>query len=398
LSVPDGRVVVMQTSSVRQAMAARVERGEFPGIVTLVARGDDVQVEAIGAAAFDGGVPMRRDTIFRIASLTKPVLAAATMILVEDDVVDLEEPVHRLLPELAGQRVLARIDGPLEETVPAHRPVTVEDLLTFRNGFGTLTEPTFDPPFPIVEASRDLELVLGAPDPRSPHDPDEWIRRFATLPLMYQPGERWQYNVGTLILGVLLARAARQPLGDLLRERLFEPLGMSVTGFWLPADRAAQLPAYYMTDFESGKLAEVLTTGPEVWSSPPVFPSGSGGLVSTVDELHVFARMLLRGGVHGGTRVLSEQSVQLMTTNRLTPEQVATAGPLLDSGGWGLGMGVTVTPEAPATKAGQYGWSGGYGTTWFNDPHEDLIAIAMTQVSDFLWSGARAEFQRAAYS
>lgn len=388
----------MQNSSVQQTMAARVERGEFPGIVTLVARGDDVRVEAIGATAFDGGVPMRRDTIFRIASLTKPVLAAATMILVEDNVIDLEEPVDRLLPELAGRRVLARVDGPLDETVPAHRPATVEDLLTLRNGFGTLIEPTFDPPFPIVQAADKLELELGPPEPRTPHDPDEWIRNFATLPLMYQPGARWQYNTGTMILGVLLARAARQPLGDLLRDRLFEPLGMTETGFWLPAERAAQLPAHYMTDEETGKLTERLTSPPELWSSPPVFPSGSGGLVSTVDEYHAFARMLLRRGVHGGTRVLSEHSVELMTTNKLTPEQIASGGVLLGGCGWGLGMGVIVTPQAPATRPGQYGWSGGHGTTWFNDPREDLIAIAFTQVSDFLWSGALADFKQAVYA
>jgi len=384
----------MQTSSVQQAMAARVERGEFPGIVTLVARGDDVRVEATGATAFDGGVPMRRDTIFRIASMTKPVLAAAAMILVEDDVIDLEEPVHRLLPELAGQRVLARVDGPLEETVPAHRPVTVEDLLTFRNGFGMLIEPTFDPPFPIVAAGQELHLELGAPHPRTPHAPDEWIRRFGTLPLMHQPGERWQYNVGTLILGVLLARAARQPLGDLLRERLFEPLGMAETGFWLPAERAAQLPVHYMTDPATGELAEQPSSD---WSDPPAFPSGSGGLVSTVDEFHAFGRMLLRRGVHGGTRLLSEQSVELMTTNRLTPEQIAGGGSLLEGRGWGLGMCVTVAPQTPAGRSGQYGWSGGFGTTWFNDPHEELTAIALTQVSDFLWSGAFAEFRQSAY-
>jgi CubicO group peptidase (beta-lactamase class C family) len=388
----------MRTSSVRQAMQARVERGEFPGIVTLVARGDDVRVETIGTTAFGGSVPMRRDTVFRIASMTKPVLAAVTMMLVEDDVIDLEEPIHRLLPEVAGQRVLARVDGPLDRTVPARRPVTIEDLLTFRNGFGMLTEPTFDPPFPIVRAAEELQLELGAPDPRTPHDPDAWIRHFATLPLMCQPGERWQYNVGTLILGVLLARAARQPLGDLLRERLFDPLSMTDTGFWLPAERAAQLPVYYMTDPDTGKLTERPSTSPDVWSTPPVFPSGSGGLVSTADEFHTFGRMLVRRGVHGGTRLLSEQSVQLMTTNRLTPEQVAGSGVLLDGRGWGFGMAVTLTPQAPAALPGQYGWSGGYGTTWFNDPHEDLIAIALTQVSDFLWSGALPEFQRAAYS
>ncbi|MEU7902973.1 serine hydrolase domain-containing protein [Actinoplanes sp. NPDC049118] len=385
--------------TLHKAMAARIESGGFPGIVTLVARGDDVRVDTIGTTAFGGDVPMRRDTVFRIASLTKPVLAAATMILVEDDLIDLEEPIHRLLPELAGQRVLARIDGPLDDTVPAVRPVTIEDLLTFRMGFGTLTEPTFNPPFPIVEAAEKLRLVLAEPDPRTPHDPDEWIRRFATLPLMYQPGERWLYNAGTLVLGVLLARAAGQPLGDLLRERLFDPLAMAETGFWLPAERAAQLPSYYMTDSETNEMKDrTATTPPTVWSSPPVFPSGSGGLVSTVDEYHSFARMLLRRGVHGGTRLLSEQSVELMTTNRLTPEQSATGGTILGNSGWGLGMAVAVTPSPPAAAPGQYGWSGGYGTHWFNDPHEELTAIAMTQVTDFMWNGAMKEFRELAYT
>jgi CubicO group peptidase (beta-lactamase class C family) len=379
-------------------MAARVERGEFPGMVTLVARDDYVHVDTIGTTAFGGDVPMRRDTIFRIASLTKPVLAAVTMLLVEDDVIDLEEPIHRVLPELAGQRVLARIDGPLDETAPTRRPVTVEDLLTFRGGFGMLTEPTFNPPFPIVQAAEELQLALGDPDPGTPYHPDEWIRHFATLPLMYQPGERWQYNVGSLLLGVLLARAAGQPLGDVMRERLFEPLGMAETGFWLPRARAEQLPPYYMTDVETGKPAERHTTPPDVWSTPPVFPSGAGGLVSTVDEFHTFARMLLNRGVHGGTRLLSEKSVELMTTNRLTPEQIASGGALLEGRGWGFGMSVNLEAEPPAATAGQYGWSGGYGTTWFNDPHERLTAIAFTQVSDFLWSGALTEFKRLAYA
>jgi len=380
----------MSSSALHDAMAARVERGEFPGIVTLVARGEDVRVDAIGTTTFGGPVPMRRDTIFRIASLTKPVLAAATMMLVEDDVIDLEEPVHRLLPELAGQRVLARVDGPLDETVSARRPVTIDDLLTFRLGFGMITEPEFNPAYPVNVAAAELMLELGEPDPRTPHDPDQWIRLFGTLPLMYQPGERWNYNVGTLVLGVLLARAGKQSLGDLLRERVFDPLGMAETGFWLPAARARELPMYYLNG------AERPVSGPEVWSSPPPFPSGSGGLVSTIDEYLTFARMLRDGGVHGGTRLLSEQSVELMTTNRLTPEQVAGAGQILGGAGWGFGMAVTVERD-DISGPGRYGWSGGYGTTWFNDPNEGLIAIAFTQVSDFLWSGALVEFDKLAY-
>jgi CubicO group peptidase (beta-lactamase class C family) len=385
----------MPSSALHHAMAARVSRGEFPGIVTLVARDDDVRVDPIGTTRFDGDVPMRRDTVFRIASLTKPIVAAATMILVEDDVIDLEEPVARLLPELGGQRVLARVDGPLDETVPLRRPVTIEDLLTFRMGFGLITEPEFNPPYPINLAVADLRLMIGEPDPRTPHHPDEWIRLFGTLPLMYQPGERWNYNAGTHVLGVLLARAAGRPLGDVLQKRLFDPLGMTATGFWLPPDRAWRLPAYYMTAFETGQMTERTDTGPEIWSRPPVFPSASGGLVSTVDDYYTFAGMLLNRGVHGGTRLLSEKSVELLTTNHLTPAQIAGGGELLDDGGWGLGMGVTVKADE-ISAPGRYGWSGGYGTTWFNDPNRRLIAIGLTQVSDFLWTGARAEFERLA--
>src|SRR6266571_1637409 len=217
------------------AMAARVAKGELPGLVTLVARGDDVHVDTIGAMAFGGNEPMRRDTIFRIASLTKPILATATMILIEEGKLALGEPVQRLLPELADRRVLKRIDGPIDDTVPARRPITVDDLLTFRMGHGLIFEPTFDPPYPINNAAKALQLVMGPPDPRTPHDPDEWIKRFGTLPLMYEPGERWQYNTGALVLSVLVARASRQALATFLSARIFEPLGMKDTGFSMPA-------------------------------------------------------------------------------------------------------------------------------------------------------------------
>src|SRR5256884_3533505 len=237
-----------------EAMAARVAKGELPGMVTLLAQGEGVHVDPIGVMAFDSAEPMRRDTIFRITSMTKPILAAATMMLVEDGALTLDEPVDRLLPELANRRVLKRIDGPLDETVPARRPITVDDLLTFRMGHGLIMEPTFDPPYPIVLAAKELQLVMGPPDPRTPHDPDEWIRRFGTLPLMYQPGERWQYNTGSLVLGVLLARGSRQPLAYIFRTRIFEPLGMKETGFSLSSKQTRRLPSYYMTNFQTSKL------------------------------------------------------------------------------------------------------------------------------------------------
>jgi CubicO group peptidase (beta-lactamase class C family) len=378
------------------AMAARVANGELPGMVTLIAHGDDVHVDTIGAMAFGSDDPMRRDTILRITSMTKPILAAATMTLVEDGRLALDEPVDRLLPELADRRVLERIDGPLDETVPARRPITVEDLLTFRMGYGLVFEPSFEPPYPVIKAAAELQLVMGPPDPRTPHDPDEWIRRFGTLPLMYQPGERWQYNAGALVLSVLAARASGQSLEDLFRTRIFEPLGMKDTGFWMPAERTGRLPSYYMTNPQTGKLELQTLSPPSEWTRPPAFPAGSAGLLSTVDDYLPFARLLLDKGAHPGGRLLSERSVELMTTNHLTPEQIAGAGPALGGRGWGFGMSVVTAPDEASPVPGRYGWDGGYGTSWFNDPNRDLVAIAMTQTSDFLFNGGVAEFTKLA--
>lgn len=378
-------------------MAGRVENGSLPGIMTVVAQGEDVYVDVVGAMEFGGKRPMRRDTIFRITSMTKPILGAATMLLVDDGRLALDEPVARLLPELADRRVLKRIDGPLDETVTASRPITVEDLLTFRLGYGfIIVEPTtFNPPYPVIQRAEELQLAMAQPDPRTPLDPDEWIDRFATLPLMYQPGERWQYNAGSLVLGVLVARAAGQPLGTFLRDYLFEPLDMRDTGFVIPVDKVDRLPTEYATDFSTGKLVEMTITGPDVWTTPPPFPSGAAGLLSTLDDYLSFASLLLNRGVHHGRRLLSEAAVDAMTTNHLTPEQIAGGGILLDGQGFGYGMGVSVTSD-DVSEPGRYGWSGGYGTTWFNDPNRGRIAIALTQVSDFLFDGGLTEFNRLA--
>ena len=378
------------------AMAARVANGELPGMVTLLARGQEAHVDTIGVMAFGSSDPMRRDTIFRITSMTKPILAVATLMLVEEDRLALDEPIDRLLPELADRKVLKRIDGPLDETVPARRPITVDDLLTFRMGHGLITEPTFDPPYPIVVAARELELVMGPPEPRTPHSPDEWLKRFATLPLMYQPGERWQYNTGSLVLGVVVARASAQSLADFFRTRIFEPLGMKDTGFAISEEQAKRLPSHYQTSFQTGKLELQNVSGPSEWTRPPAFPSGAAGLVSTIDDYLAFARLLLNNGVHGGRRLISQRSVELMTTNHLTTEQIAAGGLLLGGQGWGFGMSVAIVPDEISSIPGRYGWSGGYGTSWFNDPTRSVVAIAMSQTSDVLFNGTMTEFARLA--
>jgi CubicO group peptidase (beta-lactamase class C family) len=378
------------------AMAARVARRELVGIVYAVEHRGRLHVDTIGSLSLDGHEPMRRGTPFRIASMTKPIIAAATMMLVEDGRLALDEPVDRLLPELADRRVLTRIDGPLDQTVPAVRPITVEDLLTFRMGHGIIFEPAFQPPYPIITAANELRLAMDVPDPRTPHNPDEWLRRFGTLPLMGQPGQRWQYNTGALVLGVLVARAAREPLETFLRKRVFRPLGMKHTGFSLPRSDASRLPGLYMANPQTGQLELQPGSPPDEWTRPPALPSGAAGLASTVDDYLAFSRFLLHRGVHHGRRLLSAESIRLLTTNHLTPQQLTDAGPFpLTGRGWGYGMAVSVTPDE-VSQPGRHGWEGGYGTSWFNDPHRDVTAIALTQTVDFLFNGASDEFQRLA--
>src|SRR6184192_25209 len=294
-----------------EVMAGYVERGEVPGLVTLVSRRGEVHVDVIGTQAIGDSPPMRRDTIFRISSMTKPIIAVATMILVEECKLRLDEPVDRWLPELADRQVLKRLDGPLNDTEPAKRPITVRDLLTFRMGFGQMMAPP--DAYPILSAANELQIGMGPPSPSTMQAPDEWMRRLGSLPLMHQPGEKWMYNTGADVLGVLIARASGSPFDIFLRDRIFEPLGMKDTSFSVPADKQSRFVPSYLTDWRTGalNLYDDPTTGQ--WSRPPAFPSGAGGLVSTADDYAAFAEMLMHKGERRGTRILSERAVELMT-------------------------------------------------------------------------------------
>jgi CubicO group peptidase (beta-lactamase class C family) len=370
----------------RDVMAAHVERGDIPGLVTLVSRRDEVHVEPIGRQA-DGGEPMRRDTIFRIASMTKPIAAAAAMILVEECRLRLDDPVDRLLPELADRRVLRRIEGPVDDTVPASRPITLRDLLTFRLGLGIIMAPPDT--YPVQKAMRQKGMRMGPPRPQTEPAPDAWMRRLGTLPLIYQPGERWMYDTGSDVLGVLIARAAGQDLETFLRERLFEPLGMKDTGFSVPTAKIDRLATSYWTNPASGARGVYDEAECGEWSRPPAFPSAAGGLVSTVDDYLAFGRMLLNRGRHGAQRILSRPSVEAMTADQLTPEQKALSGfvpGFWDSRGWGFGMSVITRRDGVAAVPGRFGWDGGLGTSWSTDPTEELVGILMTQG---MWASPR---------
>ena len=360
-----------------QVMTGHVERGALPGLVALVSRGGETHAEAIGTLALDGSEPMRRDTIFRIASLTKPVVAAAAMILVEECRLRLDDPVDALLPEMAARRVLKRLDGPLDDTVPTNRPITMRDLLTFTLGFGAVLAPPGR--YPIQAAMAEAGLNPGPTALQVP--PDQWMLRLGALPLMHQPGEGWMYHTGSDVLGVLIARAAGQGLESFLRERLFEPLGMNDTGFHVPAGKLHRLPPSYARDPATGGLRVHGDPHDSRWGRPAVFASGGGGLVSTADDLLAFWSMMLgKGRRHGGARVLSRLSVELMTQDHLTPAQRAAGAPILGPGqGWGFGMAVAIRRVGLENVPGRFGWNGGTGTSGYADPTEGLVGLLMTQ-------------------
>ncbi|MDQ1425393.1 MAG: hypothetical protein QOD72_2891 [Acidimicrobiaceae bacterium] len=361
-------------------MSGYVDRGDVPGLVTLVSRRGEEHVDAIGTITMGGGRPVQRDTIFRISSMTKPITAVATMILVEECRLRLDESVDRLLPELSDRRVLRRLDASVGDTVPANRPITVRDVLTFRMGTGLVM--AMPGTYPIQAAMEEAQLGQGPPSPSTPPGPDEWIRRLGTLPLIHQPGEKWMYNTGADVLGVLIARAAGQPFETFLRERVFEPLGMVDTGFSVPPEKIDRLITGYGTDAATGALSLYDDGETGQWSRPPAFASGAGGLVSTIDDYAAFARMLLHKGRHGNERVLSRPSVKTMTTDQLTPEQKAGSSLVdgfFDNHGWGFGLSVVTRRENIFDSIGRFGWDGGLGTSGHTDPQEEMITVLMTQ-------------------
>ena len=362
------------SSSLRDVLESFVREGEVPGAVALVARGDGVEVAAVGFADAEQTAAMAPDSIFRIASITKPITAAAVMMLVDDGRIALDDPVERWLPELAAPKVVRTPDAPVDDVVPADRPITVFDLLTFRAGYG------FGPDFtlPAVAALFD-EVQRDGRKPQSLPAPDEWMAALGRLSLVYQPGEQWLYNTCSDVQGVLVARASGRSLPEFFAERIFEPLGMADTGFAVPAAGRDRLTTAYWRN-SAGKL-ELLDGADGLFTSPPAFPSGGGGLVSTADDWHAFGRMLLAGGVVGERRLLSAESVRLMTTDHLTQQQRDFGDLFLEGQGWGFGGSVDVTDRDPWNVDGRYGWVGGTGTAAHIVPSTGLVAILLTQMA-----------------
>lgn len=385
-------------SAIDEALRPLVGAASPPGLSWGLDVAGERLVGALGHLDAEGTVPARTDSIFRISSMTKTVTAVATLALVEEGQLSLDHPVDKLLRELADPTVLVRPDGPLDQVEPAHRPITVEDLLTFRLGHGT-DFATMGDPAPLDERLAELGLSLGPPAPQDHPHPDVWLDLLGHLPLRHQPGRRWLYNTGAEVLGVLLARACGCSLGEVLRERVLDPLGMTDTGFSVPTESLPRLGACFTDrDPETGQVG-VYDPPDGQWSRPPAFEGGDGGLVSTIEDYLAFAVTLRGGRVLDGARLLSPDTVGAMTSNQLTEEQTRANGLSPDgSTGWGYGVGIALDRPSASTSAspsdstsasatartvGSYGWDGGLGSTWRNDTARGLSAVLLTNQ---MWS------------
>ncbi|HXM04652.1 MAG TPA: serine hydrolase domain-containing protein [Chthoniobacterales bacterium] len=362
-----------------QVLSGYTERKEMPGLVALVSHHDDVHIEALGTLTFDQTAPMRTDTIFRIASLAKPVTAVAAMILLEECKLRLDESIEPWIPELANRQVLKSLSGPLDDTVPAERPITVRDLLTFRMGFGSVMAPPGT--YPIQKLIREYQIGGdGPPRPSQAPTAEKWLQRLSSLPWMAQPGERWLYHMSSDVLGILISRVAGQSLGTFMRERIFDPLGMKDTAFYVAPEKINRLPGCYFFNQEKKELNLFDDAANSAWGSPPPSESAGGGLVSTVDDYFAFYRMLLNKGRHGEVQIVSRTAVELMTSDQLTAEQRVGAELFFGNfSSWGFVMSVDIRRDDLFHNPGRFGWTGGLGTTAYADPAENMIGMLFTQ-------------------
>jgi CubicO group peptidase (beta-lactamase class C family) len=384
----DGEFSAGGLQAIGPALQGVVDAGDLSGFVTLVWRGGKVvQVDTIGSRDIAGDKPMTRDTIFRIASMTKPITSVAALMLLEEGRLKLDDPITRWAPEFADMQVLKAADGPLDQTVPTERDITIEDLMTHRAGLAY----GFTSMGPIAQAH---EKALG-PALGTPLTPDEWMKRLGELPLSYQPGARFHYSHATDVLGFIVARIEGKPLDQVLQDRVFGPLGMTDTAFHVPPEKLDRAAKLYRINPKTDVMEEVAFP---YYPAPPVFAAGGGGLVSTADDYLKFARLMLGKGEVDGVRLLKAETVEMMTADRLTPAQkeIPFMGiPFWMGQGFGLGVSVITDPVKQAWmgagNAGAFGWPGAFGTWWQADPQADMVLIYLIQNSMPLGPEAAAQ-------
>jgi CubicO group peptidase (beta-lactamase class C family) len=361
-----------------EQLKVMVESGQFAGAATLVWRNGAAQAACVGWRDIEGGLAVERDTMFRIASMTKPITSVSALTLMDEGRIALNDPIARYAPEFSQMGVLRSPDGPLDETDPAERLITFEDLLTHRAG---LTYADFHRG-PISQAYRD---ALGG-DIDSHVVPDDWIARLAHLPLIGQPGAMWSYGRATDLLGLLIARIEGEPLGAVLKRRIFDPLGMKDTSFVVPPDKRNRRAAAYGFNDEERLIKRSTRSGVVVEERPEemTYESGGQGLWSTVDDYLRFARLFLGDGSVDGVRLLRSETLARMMTNQLTEAQRAHSrlfGQKLFAAGRGFGLGVSVVLETDRNDfmrrggVGTVSWPGAFGGWWQADPNDGSVLI-----------------------
>lgn len=357
---------------------AVLDKGPLAGIVDMVCRhGEIAHVDALGWQDVENKVPMKRDSLFRIASMTKPITGAAALILMDEGKLSLTDPVEKFLPELANRKIVRDLVGPIDNVYESPRSITITDLMTHRSGIATPDNTKG----PLVDAFTAADTKGRA------EGLDAWLKAIGALPLAYKPGTEFRYGNSTDFLGAVVARASGMKLGDFLQQRIFGPLGMVDTGFWVPEKKRSRLCVAYAMDQDGKRVPG--TARPA--DKPPVFESGAGGLVSTADDYLKFARMLLGKGKLGDTRILSHSAVGLMTSDHLTREQRMQPFQGIRDYWAGQGFGLTVaviddvarwTPSNGYSSAGSFYWPGATACQWQADPKEDMITIHMVQLTN----------------
>ena len=375
-----------------RALDGYVERGEVAGVVALVARrGKVVYLDTFGDRWAEENEPMTADSIFRIASMTKPIASVALMMLWEEGHFQLRDPISKFLPEMADLRVAVEpaddeYEGTPFKTVEAVRPITFQHVLTHTAGFAnTYRDPTNHL---YSELRRELgpEATVG-----------DMVEQLAKLPLNFHPGDKWHYGPSTDVVGHLVEVISGQTLEEFLDERLFGPLEMSDTHFFLPESKLPRFAALYRPD-QNGKfqLAEEPTSSSRYLRQPQVYFSGSGGLVSTIADYFRFHQMMLNGGELNGARLLGPKTVELMTSNHIGDLGVWLRGP-----GYGFGLGYSVVTDkglsAMPSEVGSYAWGGAFCTVFWVDPAEELVGILMTQIRPYTHLNIRQDMQSLTY-
>jgi len=357
-----------------------LEPGKIAGCLTLVARGGQpAYLSALGKMDRERGRAMQPDTIFRIYSMTKPITSVALLQLYEHGHFQLDDPVHKFIPEWAGLRVFESGNHPNFLTRPVGRPMTIRDLFTHQSGltYGFLERTNVDAAY----------RKLGVGGPHAGGSLRQLIEQLTELPLEFSPGEAWNYSVATDVLGYLVEVFSGQPYDEYLREHILKPLGMVDTGFTVPASKVDRFAANYRRDRNKNL---VLLDDPRTshYTGDITFFSGGGGLVSTMHDYYRFCQMLLSGGTLEGVRILGRKTIELMTMNHLPGGRDLTdlaTGAFSETTyeGVGFGLGVSVTLDLATAQSigsvGEYGWGGAASTAFWIDPKEDLIVIFMVQ-------------------